>query len=259
LAARLAARLGAPPAGEGSWGPPAGAADLAAADRALPCLGRLLPLLASLPCFWALFDQQGSSWVLQARAMDRAGVLPGGWEVSPETIQILNPIFVIVLIPMVARLFERWPRQLGRPPGPLSRINAGMLAAALAFACSAAVQVLVDRSPAGSVPVLLQLPQIFLLTLAEVLVSVQSLDYFYGAAPAEAKSVVTALLFLTNSAGGLLCGLLYQVLSPHFGAAQLLLTFAALMLAVVLLFARATAHAEEADGGGSGRANTAPP
>ncbi len=31
----------------------------------------LMPVLLALPLFWALFDQQGSSWILQAKKMNR--------------------------------------------------------------------------------------------------------------------------------------------------------------------------------------------
>lgn len=51
--------------------------------------------------FWALFDQQGSTWVLQARQMDgRVGPIT----IFPDQMMTLNPLIVLI---MVRRFFER--------------------------------------------------------------------------------------------------------------------------------------------------------
>eukprot|EP00746_Dinoflagellata_sp_MGD_P085767 gnl/MRDRNA2_/MRDRNA2_339380_c0_seq1.p1 gnl/MRDRNA2_/MRDRNA2_339380_c0~~gnl/MRDRNA2_/MRDRNA2_339380_c0_seq1.p1 ORF type:complete len:126 (-),score=13.14 gnl/MRDRNA2_/MRDRNA2_339380_c0_seq1:95-472(-) len=90
--------------------------------------------------------------------------------------------------------------------------------------------VLVDTHPADTVSVLMQLPQFFLITLGEVLVSPISLDYFYSQAPAEAKAFVGALALVCVSVGDLVCGLLYQVVAPHISSVAMLLIFSGLML-----------------------------
>jgi len=174
--------------------------------------------------------------------MRRGGLLPFGWEVSPEMIQIFNPIFVTVLVPSLTHLFEAWPRLFGgRPaPSPTQKMSFGMLIAALAFLCSAVVQHWLDAAGASSLPVLWQVPQIFLITLAEVLVSVVSLDFFYAQAPAEAKAAVSAMSLLTVSLGTLLYGLLYKLLSPYLGAVQMLLAFSGLMLLNAAVFCLVT-------------------
>merc|ERR1712003_35010 len=105
----------------------------------------------------------------------------------------------------------------------------GMVFASMAFVTSSLLQQRIDTQPVGSVLVLWQLPQIFLITLAEVLVSVISLDFFYAEAPADAKAAVSALALLTTSIGDILCGLLYQILAPHFKTSSMLLIFAGMM------------------------------
>lgn len=207
-------------------------------EEALDALKRLLPPLLLMPCFWALFEQQGSAWVLQAKTMRRDGLLPFGWEVSPETIQIFNPIFVTILVPCTTRLFEMWPRLFGgrSPPRPTQKISCGMAVAALAFLCSAFLQHQLDVAGAASIPVFWQVPQIFLITLAEVLVSVVCLDYFYSQAPSEAKAAVSALQLLTVSLGTLLYGLIYKILSPYLGAFPMQLTFSGLMALNAMIF-----------------------
>ncbi|PIO77031.1 hypothetical protein TELCIR_00863 [Teladorsagia circumcincta] len=54
-------------------------------------------IFGPLVFFWALFDQQGSTWVLQARRLNgRIGWLT----VLPEQINILNPLIVLIMVPV---------------------------------------------------------------------------------------------------------------------------------------------------------------
>lgn len=52
-------------------------------------LWRLAQVLAVLPIFWMLFDQQGSAWTLQAEAMNLHGL-------QPEQMGVVNPVLVLV-------------------------------------------------------------------------------------------------------------------------------------------------------------------
>ena len=52
--------------------------------------------------YYALFEQQGSSWVLQAKQMDLT--LPFFGEVLPSQIHSVNPILVMIFVP----IFEYW-------------------------------------------------------------------------------------------------------------------------------------------------------
>ncbi len=58
-----------------------------------------------------------------------------------------------------------------------------MQIAALSYVIAAFVQQKVDSQPAGSVWVLWQLPQIFTITFAEMLVSATGLEFAYSQAP----------------------------------------------------------------------------
>lgn len=58
---------------------------------------KLLPIFAILPLFWAIFDSQGSIWTLQRTHMDNC---IGKLCMEPEQLGILNPLLVIVLVPI---------------------------------------------------------------------------------------------------------------------------------------------------------------
>jgi dipeptide/tripeptide permease len=66
----------------------------------------ILPVLAVLPAFWMLFDQQGSVWLLQTKEMQ----LPG--YIEPEQLGLVNAVCVLVLIPLldtcVYPVVDRW-------------------------------------------------------------------------------------------------------------------------------------------------------
>ena len=104
----------------------------------LGALGRLLVLYLFVAVFWALFDQTGSSWVLQAQHMDR---VIAGVEVLPAQIQAANPLLVMLLIPLFAyRVYPAIDRVF--PLTPLRKIGIGLFLTAAAFAIPTLVQVI---------------------------------------------------------------------------------------------------------------------
>jgi proton-dependent oligopeptide transporter, POT family len=190
---------------------------------------RILGVFGAVTLFWALFDQKGSSWVLQAKAMDLA---VGGVVLSPSQLQALNPFLIMALIPLftwgIFPLLER----RGVDLSPLRKMTAGMFVTVLAFAAAAVVQTLID---AGRAPhVLWQLPQYFFLTVGEVLVSVTGLEFSYTQAPRAMRSTIMSIWFLTVAAGNLLTALVTELITLS-GAAYFWF-FAALMLAAAFAF-----------------------
>ncbi|MBI1379794.1 MAG: MFS transporter [Planctomycetaceae bacterium] len=161
-------------------------------------LKNLTPLfLIFIPLFWALFDQTGSAWVLQAQSMDLdfAGVV---WEESQ--IQAANPILILALIPAFTYLV--YPL-LGRLflVTPLRKMGLGMFMTALAFAITGWLQMRIDG---GETPTIAwQLLAYVVLTAAEVMVSITSLEFAYTQAPKKMKSFIMGIYFLGVSFGNL--------------------------------------------------------
>lgn len=107
----------------------------------------LAPLfLIFVPAFWAIFDQTGSAWVLQAESMDRE-FLGMTWlesqvqAVNPLLILILIPVFTYGLYPAMGKFFE---------PTPLRKIGIGFVLTVAAFSLSALYEIwIADRAPAA--------------------------------------------------------------------------------------------------------------
>nr|XP_057937876.1 solute carrier family 15 member 2 isoform X1 [Doryrhamphus excisus] len=112
---------------------------------------RVLVLFIPLPMFWALFDQQGSRWTLQATRMNM-GI--GTFSVKPDQMQMLNPLLILVFVPIFDLIIYPLGRLCRINITPLRKMATGMVFAALAFGAAALVEVnavktVVNPAPAG--------------------------------------------------------------------------------------------------------------
>lgn len=174
---------------------------------------RVLLLFALLSVFWALFDQTGSSWVLQAEAMNRVIHLPFGLhiEVLASQVQALNPILILILAPLFTWvIYPRLARQ-----GWLStrgKIVFGMVVAALAFAIIGYAQGLIQQGESPTV--WWQIWAYLILTIAEVVVSITALELAYTNAPTTRRSLITSFYLLSVALGN---GLTALIAGPFSG------------------------------------------
>lgn len=96
----------------------------------------VLVLYIPLPVFWALFDQQGSRWTFQASRMD--GDL-GFYEIKPDQMQVVNPLLILLFIPLYDVLFYPLLSKVGIRR-PLQKLTLGGILAGVAFLCSGIVE-----------------------------------------------------------------------------------------------------------------------
>ncbi|XP_013911052.1 PREDICTED: solute carrier family 15 member 1 [Thamnophis sirtalis] len=104
---------------------------------------KVLFLYIPLPMFWALFDQQGSRWTLQATTMDGNF---GGIPIQPDQMQTVNPILIVIMVPIVDAVIYPLIKKCHINFTPLRKMTVGMLLAALAFVVAALVQVQIDQT-----------------------------------------------------------------------------------------------------------------
>ncbi|NXT99860.1 S15A1 protein, partial [Buphagus erythrorhynchus] len=103
---------------------------------------RVLFLYIPLPMFWAVFDQQGSRWTLQATAMNG----DFGFQIQPDQMQIVNPILIVVMVPVVDSLLYPLIKKCKLNFTPLRKMTVGMFLGSLAFVAAALVQVQIDKT-----------------------------------------------------------------------------------------------------------------
>jgi len=217
--------------GGGVWAPARARFGAAAVEGPVAAL-RITTVFCMVGTFWALFDQKGSSLILQAQAMDLS--LWSGFKVRPSQLQAANPALVMVLIPFAGKVLYPAAARLGFDPTPLRRMTAGMVSGALAFVVLALIQIEIDREGVGRVWVGWQLIVYFLITLGEVMVSITGLEFAYSQAPGRMKSTIMGLWQLAVSLGNVLTSLIALARLPPLVSFW---TFAAIGGAGALLFA----------------------
>lgn len=221
--------------------PPAGKAFLqeALSVDSLRIFGRLLLIYLFIAVFWALYDQTGSSWVLQAQHMDRKLF---GIELLPSQIQAINPLLIIILIPLFSYVIYPFLGKLMKLT-PMRKVAMGFVLAAAAFAVSSLAQEHID---AGATPgIWWQLLAYVLLTSGEVMVSITALEYSYTQAPRTMKSFIMALFMLSVSLGNIFTSAVNFFIQNEDGTvmlegAEYYWFFTTLMAVTAVLFALLT-------------------
>lgn len=164
-------------------------------------IGKLLILYVFVGVFWSLFDQTGSSWVLQAKSdlMDKSislGFIQ--FDLLPSQIGSANPILVLALIPVFTFLI--YPLISKRFNfTSLKRINVGFFIASISFFVLAWVE---GRMYGGeTVSVWWQIIAFLILTVGEILISITALEYSYSKAPNSLKSIIMSVYLFSVSFG----------------------------------------------------------
>ena len=161
----------------------------------LRTMTKLAIIFSFVAVFWALFDQTGSSWVLQAEDLNRNWL---GVHWLPSQIQAINPIMIVIMVPIFA--FGIYP-VLDKvfPLTPLRKISIGLFVMVIGFAMVSVVQQWVDQGQQPSIG--WQIFAYAILTSSEVMVSITCLEFAYTQAPRSMKSVIMALFLMSVSLG----------------------------------------------------------
>ena len=105
---------------------------------------KVLLMFLPLPLFWALSDQQGSRWTLQAEHLN--GDMGVFGTVKPDQMQALNPILILVLIPVFDKIIYPLLDKCGLLNKPLQRMVVGLYISSGAFVLAGLVQIKIDNS-----------------------------------------------------------------------------------------------------------------
>jgi len=163
----------------------------------LKIIGRLCIIYLFVAVFWALFDQSGSKWVLQADRMDRNWL---GFEWLPSQINAINPVMIMVFIPIFTWLIYPGLNK-AFPLTPLRKIGIGFFVAVPSFVIPAWIETQING---GELPnIIWQLLAYVFLTAAEVFISITALEFSYTQAPKKMKSLILGFFLMSVSMGNL--------------------------------------------------------
>lgn len=188
-----------------------------------------------IAAFWALFDQNASTWVDQAQKMDRRIF---GYEFEASQFQALNPFFILVLVPLfnygLYPLLNRFFTLTD-----LRKIGIGLFLAVPSFLIPTwlETQIVGGATPTIWWQVLAYLFQ----TASEVMVSITALEFAYTQARPKMKSLVMVFYLWSVMVGNWFAALVvwlvmgedsvFNLTGPEFFR-----FFTYLMLAVAILF-----------------------
>jgi POT family proton-dependent oligopeptide transporter len=178
--------------------------------------------------FWSLYEQNPSSWVLQASSplMDKHvdltfGIFNYNWlrfEVYPDQIQSLNPIYVLILVPLFSYFLYPLISKVF-PLTPLRKISIGFFVMAATFVIIAFLE---ERIKSGAtVSILWHVFAFATLTAAEVLVYGTGLEFSYTQAPNSMKSFIMGLFLLSISFGNLITASINYIIQNVDGTSKL--------------------------------------
>ncbi|MCI0492610.1 MAG: POT family MFS transporter [Planctomycetes bacterium] len=206
--------------------PPAGASFFREtfSREGIQVLLNLIPIYLCVTIFWSLFDQTASAWVLQAEHMNRTIIdtsVAGyslRFEALSSQLQATNPILVMILIPVFSYVIYPW---LGRlfEVSPLRKIAIGLFLTVVAFAIPAWIE---QRIANGETPhIIWQIVAYVFITIAEVMVSITTLEFSYTQAPQRMKSFIMAIYMLSVSLGNLLTAVVNGLIQNADGTSKL--------------------------------------
>jgi len=104
---------------------------------------QIILLFLPIPAFWALFDQQGSRWTLQAIQLDgRLGAI----NLKPDQIEVFNPLLILILIPLMEFTLYPLLEYFKINFSALRKMTMGFVLTGISFIIAAILQINIDKN-----------------------------------------------------------------------------------------------------------------
>lgn len=163
--------------------------------------------------FWSGFEQAGTSLNLFARDLTDRTVL--GFEVPASTLQSINPLFIILLAPVIGSLWV-WLERRGADPSIPAKAGLGLVSLAAGFfvlSWGAA-----NATPGSPVSPAWLVVTYFFHTVGELAISPIGLSAITKLSPARRVGQMMGIWFVGTALGNLFAGLVagqLETLMPH--------------------------------------------
>ncbi|KZT71325.1 PTR2-domain-containing protein [Daedalea quercina L-15889] len=161
------------------------------------------------PLYWITYNQINNNLTSQASTMALHGV-------PNDVLSNLDPLALIILIPIFDVLVYPALRKAGIKFTPIKRIAAGFFTGSAAMVWAAVVQAYIyRRSPCGEYPstcatnadlnVWAQTGSYVLIAISEIFASITSLEYGFSKAPKNMRSLVAAFALFMSAISSAIC------------------------------------------------------
>ena len=158
----------------------------------------LLAIFAIVIFFWMSFHQNGFALTLFADQSTRQVI-------SPELYQAFNPMFILILTPLVVGLFA-WLRKRGKEPSTPGKIGIGMLLAGMAFSIMIVASLSGGNLNNQSLSPSWLISTYFVMTIAELFLSPMGLSFVSKIAPTRMRGTMMGGWFTATAIGNYLSG-----------------------------------------------------
>jgi POT family proton-dependent oligopeptide transporter len=155
------------------------------------------------PLYWLAYGQMTNNLTSQAATM-KLGAVPN------DIVSNFNPLFIVLLIPIMDQVVYPGLRKMGVHVTPIKRITCGFFLASAAMISAAVTQHYIYKlGPCGKdasecdeaapISVWVQLLPYGLIGFSEIMASVTSLEYAFTKAPVNMRSTVTSIALFMNA------------------------------------------------------------
>ncbi len=175
-------------------------AEQKAAERTT--LRRVSEVFLLISVFWLVYDQSVSTWIYFAKDHCDLTLFPG-FDVTPDQIQGLNPVLIVLLTPVFNLLWQALKRRRGNDVPDTRKMLLGFF---IVFICMVVMAAAGFLAGDGKVSIWWLLIATLIITMAELCISVIGLEFAFRQAAPGTKSVVTAAFLLTVTIGNFLGG-----------------------------------------------------
>lgn len=159
------------------------------------------------PIYWLCYSQMTNNMVSMTATMQTG-------DVPNDIMQNINPLTLVIVIPIMDKFFYPGLRRLGIHFGPMARITCGFVFAAIAMGYAAGIQAYIYSQgpyyeyPTGNgkndVSAGLIVPAYIFIAISEIFASITGLEYAYRKAPEKMKSLVMAIFLFMTCFGSIL-------------------------------------------------------
>ncbi len=183
--------------------------------------------------FWMSFHQNGFALTLFAQ---RSTIILD-W-LKPETYATFNPLFILLLTPVVVMFFN-WLRKQGKEPSSPAKIGIGMFISGLAMLIMVIASQMGGNADANNMSPGWLISSYFVVTIGELFLSPMGLSFVSKVAPARMRGLMMGGWFGATAIGNYLSGFIgsfYNTLThtQFFLILTALLFLSALMVRLVL-------------------------